>query len=442
MKKAEIEKRVLSIPGVRDLNAMQRIVLDRDPTDLVLVAPTGSGKTLAFAIAMLRQLHTTGNGVLTPRALVIAPSRELVLQIAGVLKELAGDTLRTTALYGGNPFSAEQATLQSNGADIVVATPGRLNDHLNRGTLSLENLQQLVVDEYDKTLELGFEDDLRRIVRRLPRQRLNMLTSATAIAAFPDYLDLDRAPVLDFSARRHITVMTVPSAERDKLDTLAALLRGICTKTRAIVFVNHRDAAQRVADGLKARHIDAALYHGGLEQQQRRQAVAMFDADAAPVLVATDLAARGLDIENMGAVVHYHMPVDKQAYIHRNGRTGRAGAGGEAYVITGPDEDTPDFIVADHPYLPDGTAQNHVWARMAMLYINAGKRNKISRGDVAGFIIKQCGVPAEDVGRITVGDTWTLAAIKPAYATAVCECARSARLKNTRVRITPLQPWQ
>jgi superfamily II DNA/RNA helicase len=404
---------------------------------LVLLAPTGSGKTLAFTIAMLRRLETAyaGKGV---SAVVIAPSRELVMQIHSVVRPVAAG-FKAIALYGGNAFSAEQASIEGAVPDIVIATPGRLLDHINRGTLNVSTARTLVVDEYDKTLELGFQDELRRIVRRLTHVNSTVLTSATRIAELPAFIDAQKAQVLDFSQNdspaARIVTMNVPSPERDKINTLAALLRTINAPS-VMVFVNHRESAERVYDELTKRHISCTLYHGGLDQREREIAVARFSLGATNVLVATDLAARGLDIADVQAVVHYHMPTSEQAYTHRNGRTARAGACGEIYVITGPDENTPEYVTTDNDYYPDYDATTELSAQMTLLYINAGRRDKISRGDVAGFVMKQCGIQAAKVGKISIGLDYALVAVAPDVAHTVIDTARSARLKNKRVRIT------
>lgn len=431
-----IRKQINAQLGIAELNSMQEAVADAPEGNLILVAPTGSGKTIAFAISILRDVNF--RKAKAPSVLVLAPARELVMQTYDVLRRLCHGVATVTAVYGGNSFQAEEGTLGANTPDILVATPGRLLDHIKRGTLDLGGIQQLVIDEYDKTLELGFQDELERICRKLPKKRRTVLTSATVPEQLPEFVHMNNATTIDVNAQLRLTIMDVPSPVRDKLDTLAALLRSIAREKRVMVFVNHRESAERVAEGLRSRKIDAALYHGGLEQMQREQAVAKFSSDAAPVLVATDLAARGLDIPDVGAVVHYHMPVDKAAYTHRNGRTARAGASGEVYVITGPDESVPDFVVTSHSYYPDALAETPLRGRMTLLHIGAGKRDKISRGDIAGFVMKQAGVPHDAVGRITLGLSYALVAVEPQYAAQVIDAARTNKLKNKRVRISTL----
>jgi superfamily II DNA/RNA helicase len=203
-----------------------------------------------------------------------------------------------------------------------------------------------------------------------------------------------------------------------------------------MIFVNHRESAERVAGELAKRNIDCALYHGGLDQREREIAVAKFSLGATKVIVATDLAARGLDIADVQAVVHYHMPTSEQAWTHRNGRTARAGASGEIYVITGPDENVPEYVTTDNDYYPDYDATASLSAQRTLLYINAGRRDKISRGDVAGFVMKQCNVAPDKVGKISIGLDYALVAVAADAVQTIIDGARSARLKNKRVRIT------
>lgn len=404
--------------------------------DLILIAPTGSGKTLAFGAAMLARTDIVPVRAGCPLAVVVAPSRELVMQIADVLKTLCKGAVGVMALYGGNSFQTEAATLSANTPAIVVATPGRLLDHLQRQTLVPRDIQTLAIDEYDKTLELGFQDELRRIVRRIGNVSHTLLTSATPLTDVPSFLNLRNAETVSADADVRITVMTVPSAQRDKIDALAALLRAICREGRVMVFVNHRESVERVVSLLRQRGIDAQEYHGGMEQRLRETAVARFTSDATPVLVATDLAARGLDIDGVDAVVHYHLPVTEQAYTHRNGRTARAGARGDVYAIVGPDEDVPEFVISDHEYYPDFSLENAVKPRMTLLHINAGKKRKISRGDIAGFLMKACDLPSQAIGRITLAADYSLVAVRPEYARTVIDTASKQHLKNMRVRIT------
>ena len=476
MKLTDIEQRIHKT-GIAELNPLQRAVRACTAQQIVMLAPTGTGKTLAFAIALLRTV--TPDPFL--QAVVIAPSRELVIQIRDVLQSLCTGYCRVMAVYGGSRFESEANSLRGSVPQILVGTPGRLLDHIRRGTLSVETARAFVIDEFDKILSLGFEDEVRRILARLGAARVRILTSATAPDKWPAYLDMSQAETVDFTATAgeavRITVVEVPSAVRDKLDTLASLLRSPQTGS-AIVFVNHRESVERVVESLSRRGIPATLYHGGLDQRQREIAVAKVRAGVARVLVATDLAARGLDLEaGIDSVIHYHIPVDEAAWTHRNGRTARAGATGNVYVITGPDEPIPDYIAFARTYYPqsdpdapgpqagqqpglqpgpqpgtqpgtspdcyrssstdNGASPATGASPLSMLYIQAGKQDKISKGDIAGFLMKVCGLAPSEVGLITVARDYSLAAVATPAVSRVLAAARAgARLKGHRARLS------
>ncbi|MDE7388552.1 MAG: DEAD/DEAH box helicase, partial [Muribaculaceae bacterium] len=311
---------------VEELTPMQQSMAAVKAPAVVLVAPTGSGKTLACALPLLQRIEP-GHGL---QAAVIAPARELVLQITKVFAALA-PTLRITAVYGGHPMIEETRSLEAATPDIVVGTPGRLLDHIQRHTINLSATRALLLDEYDKSLELGFESEMKRIVRSMRDIRFSILTSATRIAEMPAFMQLKSPLVMDFSAESEsapkLDIHTVQSPEADKLATLTALLESI-PRERTMVFVNHRESAVRVHDHLVGKKLPAALYHGAMEQIDRETAIDLFTNGTSPILVCTDLAARGLDIPRVESVIHYHMPVSADAWIHRCGRAGRMGASG------------------------------------------------------------------------------------------------------------------
>lgn len=422
--------------GIESLNPLQLAVSASTASRLIILAPTGSGKTLAFTLAMLRDINASRQGV---KAVVIAPSRELVIQIADVVRPLALP-MKTVALYGGHSFADERSSLSIT-PDIIIATPGRLLDHLNRDTIGFIEPCVVVLDEYDKALELGFHDEMRRVVRRLGHPRHTILTSATPLAEAPDFIDLAGAETIDFSdtSQPDIAVARVASPERDKLDTLMKLLAAL-PDGKTIVFVNHRESAERVYDALRRKGFPAALYHGGLEQLVREQALIMADNGSAPILVTTDLASRGLDLDSVRSIIHYHLPVSAEVWTHRNGRTARAGASGDVYVITGPGEKTPDYVVFDRDADISTPADNPIRASKTTLYIDAGKKEKISRGDVAGYLIAAGNMPPEAIGRIIVKDHASYAAVDRSVAGALLEAVKGRKLKNRRVRVTVAKP--
>lgn len=422
--------------GIAVLNEMQQLMAGTEARKIILLSPTGSGKTVAFAMRLLRALHQPSGRV---QAVVLAPARELVLQIADVIRPVAAG-LKTVAFYGGHAMSEEVNSLAVV-PDIIVATPGRLLDHLTRGTLSLQDVEALVLDEYDKSLELGFHDEMKRIARRMNNPGLIILTSATELKELPDFLPMKGAELVDFTTRgerSRLQIARVDSPERDKLGTLADLLRSL-PNGRAIVFVNHRESAERVYGFLKKERFPVGLYHGGLEQRERQLAIDLFNNGTTPVLVSTDLGSRGLDIDDVNYVIHYHLPLTPESWTHRNGRTARMGNSGTAYAIIAEEENVPEHVTWHRAYSPRSVAADGIRSDVATLYFNAGKKEKISRGDVAGFLMQKGGLAKDEVGKIVVGDHSAIAAVPRSKAAKVIETVAPYKLKNTRVKITLLK---
>ncbi len=425
--------------GVENLNPMQKAVMQVRADRIVLLAPTGSGKTLAFAVPMIERLHDSDGHI---QALVIAPSRELVIQIADVVRSAAAGH-KVTALYGGHSMAEEVNTL-SVVPDIVVATPGRLLDHILRGTIDVTDVQTLVLDEYDKALELGFHDQMRRIVRRMRHLKRVMLTSATPLAEMPDFIDMSQAKVIDFSSkggspRSRMEVNLVKSRMKDKLEELGALLSSL-PDGKTIVFVNHRESAERVYKYLLRQGFPVGLYHGGMDQLQREIAIDMLNNGSTPILVSTDLGSRGLDVDSVRSVVHYHIPPTAESWTHRNGRTARVDAKGDVYVLVSEDEKLPEYLDYDKEYVPSPDNPDPITSHLSTLYFNAGKKEKLSKGDILGFLVKQCGIEASEIGKIVVKDHCALVAVAKEDAPKVIDIARTTKVKGQRVRVTAVSP--
>ncbi len=441
MELKEILKAARERLHVENLTPMQHEMAEVKAPEVVLVAPTGSGKTLAFALPVLRRIHAGGvrSGA---AAVVIAPARELVLQIAKVMGSIAPG-LRVTALYGGHSMLDETRSLESAVPDVVVGTPGRLLDHINRRHLDLRHTSLLVLDEYDKSLELGFAEEMKRIVRSMQSVGFMVLTSATALAEYPDFLKLKSPLLLDYSSDSagvpRLDIRKIKSPVADKLDTLVGLL-GAVPHERTIVFVNHRESAERVHSFLVKRHFPAALYHGAMDQQDRETAIDMFANGTSPILVATDLAARGLDIPQAESVIHYHLPVQSEVWTHRNGRAGRMGADGAVYVITGPGEKLPEAYAGLPLFEPEPSSDGNTWRRtMLSLYFHAGKREKLSKGDIMGALVRQAGIAPDSVGLIAVHDHRAIAAVKAADAAAAVLALNAGKIKGRRIRVSMIK---
>lgn len=441
MKEKDILARLEAKEGIAELNPMQKKMLEasNEKKNIVLLSPTGSGKTVAFGVPLLKMLKPPTGRV---QAVVIAPSRELVIQIAGVLSGISGE-YRVVALYGGHKVEDEVNSLRVV-PDIIVATPGRLLDHAVRRNVDLLPVRILVLDEFDKSLELGFEDEMSRIVKRMKNLSRMILTSATEAATLPDFLPIGDPIVLDFLSRnkelkKRLSVRRVASDSRDKLDSLMMLLRNLSVEApaeRTIVFVNHRESAERIYAYLKKNGVSAVLYHGALDQQKRESAIAAFNSGVRPILVATDLAARGLDITGVESVVHYHLPLTSEAYTHRNGRTARVDREGDVYLLVGPDETLPEYIIPDSDFRMAADVAGHLESGLELLYVTGGKREKVSRGDLLGWIVKEAGVEASKVGKISVFDHYSLIAVDSDAVGAIIAESRKKKIKGEKRRIT------
>ncbi|MBR5715004.1 MAG: DEAD/DEAH box helicase [Bacteroidales bacterium] len=440
--KKDIRQQALEALGFAIFNAMQEEMLKFFPEghDMLLLAPTGSGKTLAY----LLPLWEAGG-----RTLIIAPSRELVQQIADVWQQLHTET-RCVACYGGHDLRVEQQQLLSLSGNqptsenyLIVGTPGRLKDHIERGNIVPQAFKYLVIDEFDKSLELGFEEEMHAIIDTLSGLSQRIFTSATHTipiapwTGFSDYHQLDYGS--DQKEPKRLVMYQVKSPVPDKLETLRELLLCLLGPSKggqqeqAIVFANYREAAERIAHYLSDQDIENALYHGGLEQDMRDKSIIRLRGGSIRVLVSTDLASRGLDLPDVAHIIHYHIPQSQETYTHRNGRTARAGASGKAYVIVGPDEVLPEYFDDNLPYF---SLKNHAAqlepAPMVTVYIGRGKKEKISKGDVVGFFTKNGGLKGADLGRIDVMDHCSYVAIRRDKAEAALAKVKGLKIKGEK----------
>jgi len=437
MKEQEILKLVHDRMGITELNEMQKNTLGVASStngDIILYSPTGSGKTLAFLIPLLKGVKDQPEKL---QAVIIVPSRELALQIYDVLRQLASGH-KVTCCYGGHKVEDEKQSLIVI-PEIIVSTPGRLLDHCQRGHIDITNVKHLVIDEFDKCLELGFEDEMKKLVKRMPNLSRRMLTSATMLDELPPYLKLNTPVELDHasgSKPSKLKVWVVKSDEADKLDSLLRLLLSL-PEGKSIVFANYRDAVERIHSFLVSQHVAAGLYHGALDQLSREMAVNMFHNGTYPVLVTTDLGSRGLDISEVKNIIHYHMPVSAESYTHRNGRTARQQASGDAYVLTGPNESLPDYVTPDDEWhIPAKLSRKCIEAHMATLYFMAGKKEKISKGDIVGFIANNSNVSAKEIGTINVRDHYAIVAVPRADINDTLSALQAAKIKGKRIRIS------
>ncbi len=384
--------------------------------DVVVLSPTGSGKTIAYLLP-LTQIVSADDDL--PQAIVVTPGRELALQSADVLKSM-GSGLRTMACYGGRPTMDEHRVIKQVRPQVVFGTPGRLNDHIAKGNLDVSNIKYLVIDEFDKCLEMGFHDEMEQLLRSLPSLERRFLLSATEVEDIPRFVNMNRVERLDYRMEEEqvperIHIYKVESPEKDKLQSLSRLLLSLGDSS-TIVFLNYRDSVERTGNFLIEQGFAVSIFHGGLEQQERERALYRFSNGSANILVSTDLASRGLDIPDIDNIVHYHLPESEDGYVHRVGRTARWEAKGRAFFLLGPSESIPEYVdaeVEEYP-LPDTPTDSlpaPAEPRMATLYIGKGKKDKISKGDIVGFLCKKGGLSTAEIGKIDVQDRYAYVAV-------------------------------
>lgn len=424
---------ILEKMGIAKLNPMQEEACKkiRSKENVVLLSPTGTGKTLAFLLPIIELLDLNTKEV---QAMILVPSRELAIQIEQVVREM-GTGYKTNAVYGGRPFSKDKIELKHAPA-IIIGTPGRISDHLRRETFGVGAIKTLVLDEFDKSLEIGFEEQMTEIIQALPNIEKRILTSATQQIEIPRFVGLTD-PVhinyLDTKKKSQLQIKTINSASKDKLDSLKEVLDHIGNK-QGIVFCNFRDSIQRVSDFLTQNEIGHGCFHGGMEQQDRERSLIKFRNGTSNIIVATDLAARGLDIPELDFIVHYQLPLKEEEFTHRNGRTARMNASGNAYVIKWVKEDLPQFIELDElRILKSKEVPNAVlWET---LFVSGGRKDKISKGDIAGLFFKQGMLGKDELGAIELKQDCCFVSVPAKKVDSLISTLNNSKLKNKKVRI-------
>ena len=426
--------------NIVSLNGMQKQMLEtaQRPNDIILLSPTGSGKTLAFLLPVLQRIDPQTAGV---QALVLVPSRELALQIDTVLRKIAAG-IKIVCCYGGHSVREESRSLAVAPA-LVVGTPGRIADHLRRGRLSLDTLDTLVLDEFDKCLALGFHDEMKEIIAPLKEVRKKILTSATDSEVLPAFTALRKPVKLDFLGAKNaevdpserLSLYRIDSPEKDKLDTLLVLLRNL-KPGLTLIFCNQRESVERVKQFLTDRGIIVEAFHGGMEQPDRERALCKFRNHSSYVCISTDLAARGLDIPEVKYIIHYHLPVDLESFTHRNGRTARMHADGEAFMILGPAEQMPEYAAHAADFQLDPKADWLQMPPMATFHFAAGKKEKISKGDIVGFLVQKGGLAADEIGIIEIKDHYSYVAVRRDKAHATLRRLKEEKIKGKKVKIS------
>ncbi len=425
--------------SIKSLNAMQTDTIEncKKSNNIILLSPTGSGKTLAYLIPVLSRIRPMQGYV---QAAIIVPTRELAQQIEQVARTIASG-IRIVCCYGGHAFRDEARSLETT-PDIVIGTPGRLLDHTQRCRLSFKQTHTLVLDEFDKSLELGFQAEMQALIRQMTNIKLRILTSATELKELPDFISMPNAAKISYidnnnktETKERLTIYHVASPEKDKLDTLYELICRI-DDAPTLIFCNQRESVERISTFLKKKNIVCISFHGGMEQADRERALCRFRNRSAHICIATDLAARGLDIAAVGHVIHYHLPLDAEAYTHRNGRTARMDANGKAYIVVAPQEEIPLYIDNLQYLRLDTEPHTPVVPSMETIHFAAGKREKLSKGDILGFLTRVCNLSANEVGLIEIKDHYSYAAIARNKLAHIIATAKEEKIKGRRIKVT------
>lgn len=427
------QSEILAKLGITQLNPMQEEALQLIPinTDIVLLSPTGTGKTLAFLLPILAELKSDIDEV---QALIVVPSRELAIQIETVIRGM-GAGYKVNAVYGGRAGSQDKIDLQHRPA-ILIGTPGRIADHLRKKSFPSEFIKTLVLDEFDKSLQIGFEAEMMELTAALHKVKKRILTSATQGVEIPKFVKLKNPVHIDYldSGDSQLDIKTILSPKEDKLPTLVETIRHQGNE-RGIIFCNLKESIQEVCDALIKNRISHGVFHGGLEQIDRERALIKFRNGTHQILVATDLAARGIDVPEIRFIIHYQLPRKEDEFTHRNGRTARMNKDGSAFIIKSSNEEMPDYYVETRAtQLQSGkAAQVQQWKT---LHISGGRKDKISKGDIAGLFLKQGQLGQNELGMIELKQDCSYVAVDASKVNALIKLVDNSKLKTKKVRIS------
>jgi len=428
---------ILQKLNIQQLNEMQEIAskaILEENDNIILLSPTGSGKTLAYLLPLSQQITESSDEV---QALIIVPGRELALQSATVLKNM-GTGLRACACYGGRATMDEHLMLRKLMPQVIFGTPGRLNDHLDKGNIIADHIRWIIIDEFDKCLEMGFHDEMKSLIDRLPIDARKLLLSATPAEEMKDQQILnDHFTTLNFlkteeQIPERIHIYKVLSVEKDKLETLKSLLLDL-GNTSSIVFVNYRESVERIANFLRSEGFTVSNFHGGMDQKMREDQLYKFSNGSANILVSTDLASRGLDIPDIENIIHYHLPEGEDGYIHRVGRTARWQAKGRSFFILGAEEEVPQYVSKNvQLYTCEEGEKPLPTPQKATLYIGKGKLDKISKMDIVGFLCKKANLASDDIGQIDVKEHYAYVAVTRSKLSQVLKLTEGQKIKGIK----------
>jgi superfamily II DNA/RNA helicase len=418
--------------GITKLNAMQHEAMNTIPKSAnpVLLSPTGSGKTVAFLLPIIKQLDPKCDEI---QAMVLVPSRELAIQIEQVMRKM-GSGFKVNAVYGGRAGSKDKMELKHRPA-VLIGTPGRVAAHLYKESFETKHIKTLVLDEFDKSLEVGFEVDMKDILNDLPNIEKRVLTSATFGVEIPKFLEFIDPITIDYLEKEssQLALRTVIASDKSKLSTLVDTLSHIGNQP-GIIFCNFKDTIKQVSEYLWEHKISHGCFYGGMEQIDREKTLIKFRNGTHQVIIATDLAARGIDIPEMKFIIHFQLPTKVEEFTHRNGRTARMNAAGTAYVLVW-DGHVPSYVNAPeveklkHAPIPSPTG----WQT---LFITGGRKDKISKGDIAGLFFKQGNLNKDEIGVIELQSNCAYVSVKSAVANQLLPLVNNTRLKKKKVRVS------
>lgn len=425
---------ILTKLNIHLLNPMQEeaITVIEKTTNTILLSPTGTGKTLAFLLPIINTLDAHNKNI---QVLILVPSRELAIQIEQVVRNM-GSGFKVNAVYGGRPMSKDKIEIKHVPA-ILIGTPGRISDHFSNNRFSKESIKTLVLDEFDKSLEVGFEYEMRNIINQLPTLNKRVLTSATQGVEIPDFVRLDTPTIINYLDQKKnskLSVQLLKSPTKSKLQTLLSLIQHLGNQ-QGIVFCNLKDSIDHISNFLNKNKISHSCFSGGIEQKDRERSLIKFRNGTSQLLIATDLAARGIDIPELKFIIHYEVPQAEEDFIHRNGRTARVDAKGTAYVLKWEKENVPEFIknIKNADISKKSSQKPQFWET---LFISGGRKDKISKGDVAGLFFKQGNITKDQLGVIELKQDCVFVAVPKSIADDLVLKLNNVRLKKKKVRVS------
>jgi superfamily II DNA/RNA helicase len=432
----QMHEKILQNLKIQNLNPMQLASLEKARLghDLLLLSATGSGKTLAFLLPLVEALQEKTK---TVQVLILVPSRELALQIEQVFRQM-GVNFKVNCCYGGHSLKTEKQNFLQPPA-LLIGTPGRIAHHLRIGTFDTSDLEMLILDEFDKSLEFGFQEEMAFIISQLPVVKQRILTSATSLGEIPAFTGLKNPVILDFLGANaplesRLSLQYLRAADTDKLQLLLGLLCHL-NDLPSLVFCNHRDTVERISQLLFDNGLPHGIFHGGMDQEDRERALIKFRNGTFRTLVTTDLASRGLDIPEIGAVIHYQLPLTEEVFTHRNGRTARMQADGTAFLMLSVDDYLPPFLDESPELLELSSAEAlpapSVWKTLCMA---VGKKEKVNKMDIVGFLLQKGGLAKEDLGKIEVLDHAAFAAVSSDKIRQTLDLIRTEKIKNRKAK--------